>query len=262
MIGKAYPGAGTTQHEYLGAGAVYLNWGLANETRIGITKGGSEFSDNAEFREREADGDYLPVKGHRDIVKMMPQLTVNALRLSVNNIITFMAGASEDNSTSGETRIYRTLDLSASYIDNVAYVGSNREGKLMVIVLENVLADSPIALSTTAKSEELVISPVFTAHADDNFNPDTPSTYPYYFLKDTSQVTFTVDDGVDPVEGAKIVVDLAYGLTDVTGVKIFTLDKAEKVYYTVNATGFDEATGSFAITADTTPVAVTLTATP
>ncbi len=256
---KAYTGVGNTAHEYLGAGAIYFNWGLDDETCIGVTKGGSEFSDNAEFREREADGDYAPVKGHRDMIKIMPQLTVNALKLNTTNLIKFMAGNKTDYSTVGKVKIHRTLDLSESYITNVAWVGASREGRYMVIVLKNVLSDSVFSLSAT-KDEEIVNNVQFTAHIDDSFCPDDYTTYPYYVEKDSSQVTFVVDNGTTPIEGAEVVVDGQYLVTDVAGTVITDIDKANKLLVTVMADNYTTSKAYVAITEDTETCNITLTA--
>ncbi len=258
-MNKAYSGVSNPVHEFLGAGAVYFNWGLTGEIKIGVTKGGSEFNDNAEFREREADGDYAPVKNHRDLTKLMPQLSIKSLRLSTSNIIKFYAGMKQDNSVAGETKIYRTIDLSSSYIDNVAFVGANRQGKLMVVVLKNVLGDGAFNLPATGKDEEIVLDVQFTAHIDDTFDPDDETTYPYYIVKDTSQVTFTVDDGVDPVEGAEIVFDNQYLMTEADGTAVFTADKGTGLKYTVTKTGFQPASGSLDVNDDVEAVPVTLT---
>jgi hypothetical protein len=256
-MGKAYSGIGLPATEYLGAGAVYFNWGLSSEALVGVTKGGAEFTDNAEFREREADGDYAPVKGHRNLTKIMPQLTVPALKLSTANLVKFAAGMIEDSvTTPGETRLYRTIDLSSSYIENVAFVGASRQGKLMVIVLKNALGDGPLAIPATAKEEEIVVSVLWTAHVDGTFDPSDKLTYPYYIIKDTSQVTFTVEATATPIEDAEIIFDGQFGLTDVLGVAVFTGDKGTGFTWTVTADTFVTQSGTVDITADTTAVAV------
>lgn len=250
-MNKAYGGVGNPTNEFLGAGAIYFNWGLVNETYIGATKGGGTFTDNAEFREREADQDYAPVKGHRNLVKMTPQLTVPGLKLSVANLVRFIAGAKTDTSTAGQTKIVRSLDLSGSYIDNVAFVGANREGKLMVVVVKNALADGAFNIPATPKEEEIVISPQFTGHIDELFDPDDISTYPYEIIMDTSVVTFTVNDNLAaPLENAVVKLNGEYGVTDASGEVVFNTDKGTAVRYTVEATGFVTATGTITIDDD------------
>ena len=189
----------------------------------------------------------------------MPQLSVNALRLSTANIIKFFAGIKQDNSAAGQTKLYRSIDLSSSYIENVAFVGANREGKLIVIVLKNALGDGPLNIPATAKDDEIVVSVQFTGHIDDTFDPDDETTYPYYIIKDTSQVTFTVDDGTNPVEGAAIVFDNQYVLTAADGTAVITADKSKDLKYTITKTGFQTATGSIDVDEDTEAIPVTLT---
>ena len=50
MSNKAFQGGGQPDNEFLGPGAVYFNYGETNEILIGVTKGGNEFTDGAEFR--------------------------------------------------------------------------------------------------------------------------------------------------------------------------------------------------------------------
>lgn len=260
-MNKAYSGVGNPVHEFLGAGAVYFNWGLANETLAGVTKGGNAFNDNAEFREREADGDFFPVKGHKDIIKMTPQLTLNAVKLSTQNLKRFLAGVKADTTTTPGTAILtRTLDLSASYIENVAFVGANREGKLMVVLLKNVLGDGVFNLPTTVKSEEIVPAMQFTAHADSTFDPDDQTTYPYQIYKDISTVTFTIedDDIPSPIEGAEVVFDEEYGITIADGTVAFVTDKGSALRYTIISSGFDTQSGTVDVTEETTAVSITM----
>jgi len=75
---------GTPANELLGPGVLYHGGNLADwannpGTFFGTTKGGTSFSDNAEFRRRTADNDYMPVKGTTDLSFMLPQLTINTL---------------------------------------------------------------------------------------------------------------------------------------------------------------------------------------
>ncbi len=258
-MGKAYSGVGNTQHEFLGAGAVYLNWELPDETLIGVSKGGASFTDNAEFREREADGDYAPVKGHRNITKITPQLTVNTVKLNTYNITKFLAGTKTDNSTDGKTKIYRKLDLNDSYIKNVAFVTANREGRYMVIVLKNVLGDGAFDIST-AKDDEIVPSIQFTAHIDEDFDPDDETTYPYYIEKDTSKVTFTVVSGEDKVKDAEIVIDGHFVLTDTDGKATVYVDKADSLRYYVKKDGYVDIKENVEVTTDTKEINVNMQA--
>lgn len=172
--------------EYLGAGAIYYggsadpeNWGTTAPTLLGVTKGGNSFTDNAEFRRREADSDYFPIKGATDFVKMTPQLTVNALTITTANLVKYYAGATLNSGTTYD-EIVRDLEIpTASYNDHIWFIGRNRSGDDICVRLDNALGDTPFNFSTN-KDEEIVLNVVFTAHADPTtFDYTDASTYPY-----------------------------------------------------------------------------------
>lgn len=180
---NVYP-QGTPSTEYLGAGAIYTggdphpkNWGVTPPTILGATKGGNTYNDNAEFRERQADADYFPVKGARDLVFMRPQLTINALSISTANLEKYYAGMATTTDTTYDS-MTRTIDISTSYVDHVWFVGKNRAGKDIIQRLDNVLGDSPMTWNP-GKDEEIVLNIVWTAHADPaTFDPTDATTYP------------------------------------------------------------------------------------
>lgn len=177
---------GTPSTELLGAGAIYVggditDWSTSPGVLLGITKGGSSFSDNAEFRKREADADYMSVKGATDMIKMNPQLTVNTLAISTANLETCFGGMVTTTDTTYET-VTRTFDMSESYVDRIYWIGQTRAGKDIAIQLDDVLGDAPLAWSP-AKDEEIIINTVFTAHADPaTFDVADKTTYPYNII--------------------------------------------------------------------------------
>lgn len=177
---------GTPSAELLGAGAIYVggditDWGVTPGVLLGVTKGGSSFSDNAEFRMREADGDYMAVKGARDFIKMNPQLTVNTLAITSANLEKCFAGMDTVTGTTHDS-VVRLFDISAAYVNRIYWIGKTRAGKDIAIQLDNVLGDSPLAWAP-AKDEEIVINAVFTAHCDPTtFDPTDADTYPYKII--------------------------------------------------------------------------------
>jgi hypothetical protein len=196
MSTAAYAPLGSPTTEYLGAGAIYFDYGLVTEAVIGATKGGSNFTDNLEVREREADGDYTPVKNAIDITKIRPELTVNALKLDKTNLVKYFGGMALDDTDSTYSKLTRTLDMSSSYITNVAFVGQNRAGLDIIIILYNAIGLNALVTAIT-KDEEIVPEVIFTGTADpDTFDRDDKDTYPYqvWFEKaaDTTAPTVTV----------------------------------------------------------------------
>lgn len=259
--------SGTTPNVmYLGAGAVYFNWGLEDEVYVGATKGGSDFSDNAEFRQTEYDGNYFPGMGEEYMTKMMPQLTIKSLTLAKENLLKFYGGMKEDNSEVGKTRLYRTFDMCGSYIKNIAFVGVTASScgaeRYILVVLKNVLGINPFTIPATGKEEEIVVDAVLTAHIDQTeFNFSDMTTYPYYIEFSTSELTFNVDDGTDPIDGADIIFNISnYVKTDEMGVGIMYVEGGNRLPYTINKDGYEEHKGVVDLDTDLLDINVTLTA--
>lgn len=264
MSVKALTPLGTPSTEYLGAGAVYFNFGELDELCIGTTKGGSEFKDGAEFRQREADGDLGPVKGAIDLIKLMPQLTLKSLKIDKVNLAKFYAGMSLDDTNATYSKLTRKVDLSSSYLTNVAFVGQNRAGNDIIVIVKNALGDGALELAVT-KDEELIPSVQFTGTIDPAvFDRADASTYPYQVWLQKAAgntVTFTVS-AAGPVllEDATVTFNGQYILTDVDGEAEFTnVAAGTNVPYSVAKAGYGTKWGS--VTVDgAESVAVTLVA--
>ena len=252
MSNTGYAKQGQPANEFIGAGAIYVNYGLSGEDCLGATKGGNSFNDNAEYREREADADYAPVMGARDLVKLMPQLTVPALNINVQQALKYFAGMQADTKTSGSQKLYRTWDLADSYFTNIAWVGRDRAGNNTALVLANPIGDGVIDLAS-AKDEEVVLSVQFTAHIDPaTFDPDTITTYPYHWEFEVSALTITVnDDAVAAIVGATVTLDDGQtGTTDASGEVAFEVTFGKVAATVVKAT---YVTQTSVITVDSDP---------
>jgi len=174
-------GAGT--NELLGAGALYIGgsidaWSTTPGTLLGTTKGGCSFTDNAEFRDREADGDYVPMKGAKDLIKIRPQLTINLLEVSTAILEDIYGGMATTSGTNFD-QVTRKFDLSSSYQDVIYWIGARRDGKNIAIELKNVIGNGPLIWNPT-KDEEVIQNIVLEAHGDPaTFDITDVSTYPY-----------------------------------------------------------------------------------
>ena len=203
---------GSPSTEYLGAGAVYFDYGELTELCVGVTKGGSSFTDNAEFRMREADGDYSAIKGAIDMTKFMAELTIKALKIDKVNLVKYFAGMSLDDSDGTYSKLTRKLDLSSSYITNVAWVGQNRAGLDIVIILYDAIGLGAFA-AATEKDIEIAPEVKLTATIDpDTFIVTDASTYPYQIwlqkVADVAAPTVTVvpaDTATDVAVAATVV---------------------------------------------------------
>lgn len=203
MSNNARAPLGNPSTEYLGPGAIYFDYGEPTEVVIGATKGGGEFSDNAEFRHREGDGDIGPVKGAIDLIKMTPVLKVKALKIDKTNLQKYYAGINLNDTNATYSKLTRMLDLSNSYITNVAFVGQNRTGQDIVIILYDAIGLSALVTAFT-KDEEIVPELEFTGTFNsETFDSTDDSTYPcQIWLQKISDATVPTVSGVSPIDGA------------------------------------------------------------
>lgn len=177
---------GQPTKELLGEGAIYIggdletaNGGDFTGVLLGATKGGSSFTDNATFRMREADGDVFPVKGAIDLVSMNPQLTINSLSISAEDLEQAFAGMDTTTGTKYDS-VTRTFTM--TYTDRLYWIGHTRAGDDIAIELDNVIPNAPLSF-TFAKDTEVIINTVFTATADpDTFDVTDMTTYPFHIL--------------------------------------------------------------------------------
>lgn len=261
MSSKAITPVAKAENEYLGAGAIYYNYGTANEVLVGATKGGSEFTNGLEIKEIEQDGTYGPVKGQKRKLKVAPVLKVNALELTNNNLTKFYAGMDVDTTNTAYDKFKERLQIKdTDYIDNVAFVGENHKGQDIVVIVYNVLGDGPIEWAM-AHEEEIVPEVQLTGHYDPDALLDIPYEIRKHKLATVYSVTFTVNDGTNPVEGAVIYFDGLKGLTDSAGNAVFVgVEVASNQPYKIKADGFTEKTGTVdVVDANVTPT-VSLTA--
>ncbi len=260
-MNKGFPGLGQPNNELLGPGAIYAHYGETNEFRLALTKGGSEFTDNAEYRQRGGDGDYGPIKGAIDLVAMTPQLKIRSLRIDAQAFAMYYAGVQAQAAAAGVQKLYRTDDLSDSYTDNIAFVGQTRGGDNVVIVLDNAIGMNALAMAFV-KNEETVPEVTFTATFDPaTFDPDDNTTWPYHIEFEAGAVMFTaMDDTGTPAAVAGALVALSDGqtaLTDESGVATFTCTFG-KVGYSVTKAGYTASAGTITVDAATEDVSVTL----
>lgn len=91
-----------------GPGGLYYNFTsiAAPGTLLGETKGGAEFDVGYAFHDVEPDGACGLIKGHRQIEKILPVLTVSLLENTVTNWGKFIPGADSADETPTASREY------------------------------------------------------------------------------------------------------------------------------------------------------------
>ena len=152
----------TADKTMLGIGTVSVGG-----TAIGLTRGGSVFMVERETREIVADGDFGPVEGRVVIDREVAKLTVNALELFTAANMTKYYPASKITADPTETPtgdiFTGTLSIIAGDYNDVVWTGKTKDGKAVVITVENALNLSNLEWTLSDKSE-VVPSLEFTAH--------------------------------------------------------------------------------------------------
>jgi hypothetical protein len=148
----------------MGAGDIILGDGVfaINGTDIALTRGGGQFTIEREYREIEADGDYGAVKGRVRKIRSVAKLTVNALSLLDSNIPKMYA-ATQINTSGGTKTITATEDITnTQYQDAVTWTGTTKDGRAVIITLQNAInMDNPDWALTD--KEEIVAAITYTA---------------------------------------------------------------------------------------------------
>lgn len=165
--------ASTPENILFGAGTIHKNvkyttgtgWNFES-TIIGATQGGSKLSVVPEFRDVEADGAWVLVKGLKVKVGESGSMEVNFLEINkdiMKHAIIGEDGTSEDNQY---TMIQTKVDLEdGDYYDNVAFVGKTLDNRNIIVIMDNVLVTSGFE-SEGKNKEEGVGKYTFTCHAD------------------------------------------------------------------------------------------------
>lgn len=145
----------------LGTGVVAVG-----ATAIGLTRGGSSFSVEREFRNIEADGDRGPVEGRVVIDSEVAKLVVNGLELFDAAAMTkYYPGVSITSVTSPGVGkdITGTLSVAAGDYVDVTWTGTTKDGKDVIITLSNCLNLANLEWGLEDKNE-VVPSIEWTAH--------------------------------------------------------------------------------------------------
>jgi hypothetical protein len=168
--------AATANNLLIDAGAVYKNYGQANEALIGATSGGNEFAIAVKTRDIKVDGLKGTVKGLTRIISTDVTLKVNMLEITTDILKMALMGSVDTSVNTGfDTITGKTEILSTDYIDNIAIVG-RLSGSLapVIIILKNALSSDGIKLSNKDAVDN-ILPVTFTASID----PLNPTVSPY-----------------------------------------------------------------------------------
>lgn len=165
------------------AGALYKNYGLADEDPMGATQEGATFTLEQTMREVPVDGFRGPMRGARRVTSEMARISANLLEMTTDNLTDIITGSDVNDHTAAGAgskthhEVQRTSDLpkDGDYLQNVALVarvqGSDEPA---VFILYDALSEGGLEIETSDEGEATV-GVQFTAH----FDPSDPDTSPW-----------------------------------------------------------------------------------
>ena len=161
------------------ADKILLGYGVVsiNNLPIGLTRGGSSFVIEREYRNIEADGDKGAVKGRVVIDSENAKLTVNALEtFTASDMTKYYPGMSitpDNESSPTKHTMTSTLSIAEGDYVTVKWVGKTKDGKAVSILIENAINMSNLEWTLEDKSE-VVPALEFTATYDEEDRDTAP----------------------------------------------------------------------------------------
>lgn len=146
------------------ADKILLGYGVVSigATPIGLTRGGSAFVVEREFRPIEADGDKGPVMGRIVIDSEIAKLTVNALEMFTSaDMDKYYPGLVDTTGT-----LTSNMTIAAGDHNDVTWAGKTKDGKTVTIKVENAINMGNLEWTLEDKNE-VVPSLEFTATYDE-----------------------------------------------------------------------------------------------
>lgn len=214
----------TKNHLFLDAGALYKNFGLEDQARIGATSGGNEFDAKAKLRQIQVDGvKAANAKGLEIIDSVTVTLKCTFLEVT-EDILKAALIADVDTASDSNYDIIKgkTIIADADYIKNIAWVGTiSGSNKPVIIIIQNALCLDGLQLKAQ-DSKDNTLAVTFTAHAD----PNTPQELPYEidYPKLTDSIPFNLVSAA--VSGSKVILTMSDVVADTVPVDGFTVKVA------------------------------------
>lgn len=161
------------------ADKILLGYGIVSVRGIpiGLTRGGSAFVTEREYRNIEADGDKGPVKGRIVVDSEVAKLTVNALELftaaDMNKYYPAMSITADPVVTPTSDVLTSTLSIVSGDYNDVVWTGKTKDGKAVTITVEDALNMGNLEWTLEDKNE-VVASLEFTATYDEATRTTAP----------------------------------------------------------------------------------------
>lgn len=178
--------AKTIENIQFGAGTIHKGlkyttntWNF-DESCVGATKGGSSLKITPSFYKIEPDGSTVAIKQFNKKIGEVATLEVNFLELTKDLIKSATIG---QDGTSADTNfdLIESKDAIAEgdYWDNIAFVGETADGENIIVILDNALCTSGLALDSQNNAES-VGKYTFECHADADQSFTTLPWHIYY----------------------------------------------------------------------------------
>lgn len=155
------------------AGSVWLNYGEAEERKLGATRGGATLTVEQELRQMEIDGVRFAAMGTERLSTGNATLAINLLEMSMENLLIMFPGATFETvdlgATGGTThnRIFRDRNITlGDYIPNITVIGEVLgKTQRQVLMVRNVIQVENFE-AATAQDDEVVAAGTFRGHID------------------------------------------------------------------------------------------------
>ena len=155
-------------------------WTDGEENVLGATNGGNKLNIIPEITPIEVDGATVEIKGLNQKTGETGTLEVNLAQHTVESLKRSIVGKEVDSLIKGYTQIQtKSLIELSDYLDNIAFVGFKTDGKEIIVIMENVICSSGLALEGKNK-ETSVVPTTFKATAD--FASGVYDTLPIYIF--------------------------------------------------------------------------------
>ena len=127
----------------LGDGVFSIGASSTAATALALTRGGGTFTVEREYRQIEADGDYGPVSGRIRLVKEVAKLNMKGLEIvpasGEDYYPSLSASATSGSTTSTWTTRSLTTNITSDDYQYVQWLGSNKAGRQVLIVLDEAI---------------------------------------------------------------------------------------------------------------------------
>lgn len=156
-------------------------WTDGEDYVLGATNGGNKLNIVPEITPIEVDGATVEIKGLNQKTGETGTLEVNLAQHTVESLKRAIVGKEIENGLiKGYTQVQtKSLIELSDYLDNIAYVGTMTDGTEIIVIMENAICSSGLALESKNK-ETSVVATTFKSTAD--FASGVYDTLPIYIF--------------------------------------------------------------------------------